>query len=80
MLNDFAVAAFLREQAARGSSVPNRLLHTLVWFEKVFDFDLSTSSQLVLSQSYPPEKLPVPPPKMARMVLVKMVADMEGLS
>ena len=73
MLNEFSVAAFLRDQSSRGSSIPNRLLHTLRWFEKVFGFDLSTSSQLVICQSHPPDRLPTAAPKMARMVLVKMV-------
>ena len=77
-LRDLDVAAYLRDQASRGSSVPNRLIHTLVWFEKVFGFDLSTSSVLVRSQSRPPSRLPAPPPKQAKMVLVKMVADMKG--
>ena len=63
MLRDLDVAAFLRDSAARGSSVPNRLLHTLVWFEKAFGFDLSTSSPLVRNQSRPPDRLPVAPPQ-----------------
>ena len=73
MLRDLDVAAFLRDSANRGSSVPNRLLHTLVWFEKAFGFDLSTSSPLVRNQSHPPDRLPAAPPKAAKMVLVKMV-------
>ena len=63
MLNEFAVAAFLRDQASRGSSIPNRLFHTLRWFEKVFGFDLPTSSQLVICQSHPPDRLPAAPLK-----------------
>ena len=77
MLNDFAVATFLRDQASRGKSIPNRLFHTLRWFENVFGFDLSTESQLAIGQSHPPERTPAAAPKIARMVMVKMVADME---
>ena len=35
-LREFDVAAFLRDQAGRGKSVPARLIHTLVWFAKAF--------------------------------------------
>ena len=63
MLRDLDVAAFLRDSAARGSSVPNRLLHTLVWFEKAFGFALPTSSPLVRNQSHPPDRLPAAPPQ-----------------
>jgi hypothetical protein len=49
-LRDFDVAAFLRDQAGRGKSVPTRIFHSLVWFEKVFGLQLHTSSSLVRSQ------------------------------
>ena len=74
---EFDVVAFLRDQAGLGKSVPPRLFHTLAWFEKVFGFNLCTQSPLVRSQSSPPCKLPSAPPKQAKMVQVKMVADME---
>jgi hypothetical protein len=77
-LRDFDVAAFLRGQAGRGKSVPARLTHSLAWFETVFGLDLHTTSPLVRSQSHPPDLLPPAPPKQAKMVVVKMVADMEG--
>ena len=76
-LREFDVAAFLRDQAGRGKSVPARLIHTLVWFEKVFGLDLHTNSFLIRSQSSPPDMLPPAPPKQAKMVVIKMVADME---
>ena len=50
-LREIDVAAFLRDQLSRGSSVPARLYHSLVWFEQVFGFNLHTESSLVRAQS-----------------------------
>ena len=76
-LRKIDVAAYLRGQSSRGSSVPSRLYHSLVWFEKVFGFDLHSQSSLVQAQSSPASVVAPAPPKSAKMVVAKMVADME---
>lgn len=76
ILRELDVAAVLRGQSSRGRSVPARLIHSLVCFEKVFDFNLFSKSRFVRSQSRPHDKFPPAPPKQTKMVVVRRVADM----
>ena len=73
------IAAFSRDQADRGKSVPVRLYRALVWSEKAFGLTLHSSSPQVRSQASPASEGIRPPPQAAVMVTVKMVADMESL-
>lgn len=75
----FDVAAFLKDQADRGPSVPLRIFRGIIWAERAFGFNLYSSSAQVRSQSSLSLTVPVASAVAALMATVKMTSDMEGL-
>ena len=51
-LTEWQVAAYLRDQHARGKSVPSRVFHSFEWCQKSLEIDMNTTSSLVRSQRH----------------------------
>ena len=76
-LSEFETAAFLKDQCARGPSVPLGCFRALVWSEKAFDLCLHSSAAVVISQSNPSREAAAAQAVAAQMATPKMLIDME---
>ena len=78
-LGEFDVASFLRDQCARGPSVPLACYRALIWGEKVLDMVFHTAAPTVVSQSNPLRGDAAAMAVTAKMATTKMLRSMEEL-
>jgi len=76
-LGEFDVASFLKDQCARGPSVPLGCYRALIWGEKVLDMQFCTSAPTVVSQSNPLRGEAAALAVAAKMATTKMLHSME---
>jgi hypothetical protein len=76
-LGEFDVASFLKDQCARGPSVPLGAYRALIWGEKVLDMNFFSSAPTVVSQSNPLRTEAAALAIAAKMATTKMLRAME---
>ena len=76
-LGEFDVASFLKDQCARGPSVPLGCYRALIWGEKVLDMVFHSAAPTVVSQSNPIRGEAAAMAVAAKMATTKMLRSME---
>jgi len=76
-LGEFDIASFLKDQCARGPSVPLGCYRALIWGEKVLDMNFFSSAPTVVSQSNPLRTEAAALAIAAKMATTKMLRAME---